>query len=67
MIALGRHMDLHYQQLWDIPGICMNALAIGLTMKMLALFKDIFSRAKQNPVTRNAVVHLIPEWRSRPN
>ena len=31
MIALGRHMDLHYQQLRDIPGICMNALGIGLS------------------------------------
>ncbi|MEK9564639.1 MAG: hypothetical protein VW492_14935 [Deltaproteobacteria bacterium] len=30
---LGRHMDLHYQQIWDIPGICMNALAIGLTIR----------------------------------
>lgn len=36
---------------------------------ILALFKDIHSGAKQNPVTRNAVVHLIPEQRSgsRPN
>ena len=39
------------------------------TMKMLALFKDISSGAKQNPVTRNAVVHQIPEQKSgsRPN
>ncbi len=37
------------------------------TVNMLALFKDIFSRAKQNHVTRNAVGALIPEWRSRPN
>ena len=29
--CLGRHMDLHYQQLRDIPGNCMNALAIGLS------------------------------------
>ena len=31
------------------------------TVKILAFFKDISSGAKQNPVTRNAVVHLIPE------
>ncbi len=39
------------------------------TVNMLAIFKDISSRAKQNPVTRNAVVPLIPEQRSgsRPN
>ena len=33
MIALGRHMDLQDQQLRDIPGICMNALAMGLTIR----------------------------------
>ena len=39
------------------------------SVKILALFKDISSGAKQNTVTRNAVVHLIPEQRSgaRPN
>ena len=30
-------------------------------VKILALFKDISSRTKQNSVTRNADVHLIPE------
>lgn len=39
------------------------------SVKILALFKDISSGAKQNTVTRNAGVHLIPEQRSgaRPN
>ena len=26
----GTPHGFHYQQLWDIPGICMKALAIGL-------------------------------------
>ena len=34
------------------------------TVKILAFFKDISSGAKQNPVIRNAVVHLIPGQRS---
>ncbi len=37
------------------------------TVNMLTLFTDIFSRAKQNHLTINAAVPLIPEWRSRPN
>ena len=51
------------------PGHLHERIDHRSTMKMLTLFKDIYSRAKQNPVTRNAVVHLIPEQRSksRPN
>ena len=65
---------------WDATWICTTnnlgtSQAFAWTLwhrsnvKILALFKDISSGAKQNPVTRNAVVHLIPERRSksRPN
>ena len=37
------------------------------SVNMLALLKDISSRAKQNHVSRDVAVPLIPEWSSRPN
>ena len=63
IIALGRHTDLHYQQLRGHIRHLHERSGHSSNDKILALFKDIQSGAKQNPVTRNAVVHLIPEQR----
>ena len=47
MITLGRHMDLHYQQLWDIPGICMNALTEGLPWKCWLFSRTFFLKSNR--------------------
>ena len=49
------------------PGYLHESSGHRSTVNMLTLFRAISSELKQNLVSRDAAVTLIPEWRSRPN